>query len=292
MEEQKMNNVTIIGLGSMGATLAGLLLKKGYQVTVWNRSIAKAEPLIKDGAIFATSVATAISASEVSIICVSDYEASTHILNTQEVKQALSGRVLIQLSTGSPQQARDHELWAQENQVNYLDGAIAASPLQMGNSEATIFTSGSLKAYQQSEHILKCLAGNVPYLGEQVSAASSTDLAFLSYLFGSYLGFFHAARILESDGLRVDDFGALIAQVSQVVGEVIKYESQVIQTETYDNPQSSINMCMTTVELFMVQAQEANINNEFPVFAQQLFKRVLEAGFGNEELGALIKVLR
>ncbi|MEY2373333.1 hypothetical protein [Lysinibacillus capsici] len=162
----------------------------------------------------------------------------------------------------------------------------------MGNSEATIFTSGSLIAYKQSEQILKCLAGNVPYLGEQVSAASSTDLAFLSYLFGSYLGFFHAARILESDGLRIDDFGSMIAHVSQVVGEVIKYESEVIQTETYDNPQSSINMCMTTVELFMVQAQEAKINNEFPMFAQGLFKRALDAGYGNEELAALIKVMR
>ncbi|MGE7115039.1 hypothetical protein [Lysinibacillus sp. NPDC047702] len=196
------------------------------------------------------------------------------------------------MSTGSPQQARDNELWAQAHNVEYLDGAIVASPLQMGNSEATIFTSGSLKAYQQSEHILKSLAGNVPYLGAQVSAASSTDLAFLSYLFGSYLGFFHAARILESDGLRIDDFGSMIAHVSPVIGEVIKFESKVIQTETYDNPQSSINMCMTTVDLFMVQAQEAKINNEFPMFAQELFKRVLDAGYGNEELGALIKVLR
>ncbi|MFE3576464.1 NAD(P)-dependent oxidoreductase [Lysinibacillus sp. NPDC059133] len=287
-----MNNVTVIGLGSMGATLARVLLKKGYQVTVWNRSIEKAESLLEDGAILATSVASAISASEVSIICLSDYKASISILDTKEVKQALSGRVLIELSTSSPQQARDNELWAQENNVEYLDGAIAASPLQMGNSEATIFTSGSLIAYKQSEQILKCLAGNVPYLGEQVSAASSTDLAFLSYLFGSYLGFFHAARILESDGLRIDDFGSMIAHVSQVVGEVIKYESEVIQTETYDNPQSSINMCMTTVELFMVQAQEAKINNEFPMFAQGLFKRALDAGYGNEELAALIKVMR
>lgn len=287
-----MKNVTVIGLGSMGATLARVLLKKGYQVTVWNRSIEKAESLLEDGVIVATSVASAISASEVSIICLSDYKASISILDSKEVKHALSGRVLIELSTGSPQQARDNELWAQENNVEYLDGAIAASPLQMGNSEATIFTSGSLKAYKQSEQILKCLAGNVPYLGEQVSAASSTDLAFLSYLFGSYLGFFHAARILESDGLRIDDFGSMIAHVSQVVGEVIKYESEVIQTGTYDNPQSSINMCMTTVELFMVQAQEAKINNEFPLFAQGLFKRALDAGYGNEELAALIKVIR
>lgn len=287
-----MSNVSVIGLGSMGAAIARVLLQNGYRVTVWNRSSTKADPLIKEGAILAPSAASAISASHVSIICVSDYKTSYGILDTEEVKPALAGRILVQLSTGSPQQARDNEAWAREHDAEYLDGAIAASPPQMGKPDATIFTSGSITAFQQSETFLKCLAGNVPYLGEQVSAASSTELAFLSYLFGSYLGFFHAARILESDGLRVDAFGSMIAHVSQVVGDVIKYESEVIQTETYDNPQSSVNMCMTTVELLMEQAREAGINNAFPVFAQGLFKKALDAGYGHEELGALIKVMR
>ncbi|KOS62961.1 NAD(P)-dependent oxidoreductase [Lysinibacillus agricola] len=287
-----MSNVSVIGLGSMGAALARVLLQSGHQVTVWNRSIARAEPLIEDGAMLASSIDKAISASKVSIICVSDYKASYSILDTEEVKAAIKGKVLVQLSTGSPQQARDNEKWAKDNNVDYLDGAIASSPLQMGKMESTIFTSGSITAFQQSEPFLKSLAGNIPYLGEQVSAASSTELAFLSYLFGSYIGFFHAARILESDGLRVDSFGSMIENVSQVVGEVIKYESEVVQTESYDNAQSSINMCMTTVELFMEQAREAGINNEFPNFAHGLFKKALDAGYGNEELGALIKVMR
>ncbi|WGV59285.1 NAD(P)-binding domain-containing protein [Brevibacillus brevis] len=287
-----MNKVTVIGLGSMGSTLAQVLLQNGYRVTVWNRSSAKAEPLVKGGAVLAPDVASAIRASKVSIICVSDYRTSYDILDTEEVKQSLAGRVLVQLSTGSPQQARDNEAWAREYDTEYLDGAIAAAPPQVGKPDATIFTSGSITAFQQSEPFLKCLAGNVPYLGEQVSAASSTELAFLSYLFGSYLGFFHAARILEADGLRVDAFGSMIAHVSQVVGDVIKYESEVIQSEKYDNPQSSVNMCMTTVELLMEQAREAGINNEFPLFAQGLFKKALDAGYGHEELSALIKVMR
>ncbi|MDA7028323.1 NAD(P)-binding domain-containing protein [Bacillus sp. CLL-7-23] len=287
-----MKNVSVIGLGSMGTALARVLLHNGFQVTVWNRSSAKAEPIVKEGAILAPSAASAISASTVSIICVSNYRTSYGILDTEEVRPVLAGRVLVQLSTGSPQQARDNEAWARECNAEYLDGAIAASPSQMGEKDATIFTSGSITAFQQSELVLKCLAGNVPYLGEQVSAASSTELAFLSYLFGSYLGFFHAARILESDGLNVAAFGSMIAHVSQVVGDVIKYESEVIQSETYDNPQSSVNMCMTTVELLMEQAREAGINNEFPVFAQGLFKKALDAGYGHEELGALIKVMR
>lgn len=40
-----MKDVAVIGLGTMGATLARLLLSNGYRVTVWNRTIAKTDPL-------------------------------------------------------------------------------------------------------------------------------------------------------------------------------------------------------------------------------------------------------
>lgn len=88
------------------------------------------------------------------------------------MKSALAGRVLIQLSTGSPQQARDLEAWAAGLGAAYLDGAIVASPPQMGSAGATIFASGSMSAWGQSESLLQKLAGNVSYHGEQVSAAA------------------------------------------------------------------------------------------------------------------------
>lgn len=287
-----MKDVTVMGLGAMGGAIARALLQKGFQVTVWNRSHAKAEPLVKEGAALAPNAASAIRASQVSIICVSDYKASYEMLDNEEVRAALPGRTLLQLSTGSPGQARELESWAHKHGADYLDGAIAASPVQMGQPEATIFTSGSASAYQQAEPFLHALAGNVPYYGEQVSAASSMDLAFLSYLFGSYLGFFHAARILESDGLRVDDFGSMIAHIAPMIGQVLKYESDVIQTGAYTPPQSSLHMSMTTVELLLVQAREAGMNNEFPVFAHKLFQRAITAGYGEEEVAALIKIMR
>ncbi|MGG4146357.1 NAD(P)-dependent oxidoreductase [Paenibacillus algorifonticola] len=287
-----MNEVTIIGLGAMGSMLARTLLQKNYRVTVWNRTTEKAEQLVSEGASLAPSVGAAISASPVTIVCVSDYQTSDQLLDTEEAKSAFADRVLIQMSTGSPQQARDNEAWAKALGIEYLDGAIAASPSQIGREDAVIFTSGSAYAFQNSEEVLKSLAGSVPYLGEQVSAAATTDLAFLSYLFGSYLGFFHAARIMESDGLQVSAFGAMLAQISPVIGEVIKYEGELIEAEKYDNPQSSLNICMVTAKLLMKQAREAGINNEFPAFAEQLFARALDAGYGNEEVAALIKILR
>ncbi|MDQ0861085.1 NAD(P)-dependent oxidoreductase [Bacillus sp. V2I10] len=287
-----MSQVSVIGLGPMGAALVRALLKNGKSVTVWNRTSANAEPLVREGAVLASSAASAIEASPVTIICVANYETSYRILDTKEVLPALAGRVLIQLSTGTPQQARDNEAWALERGAEYLDGAIAATPSQMGRPDTTIFTSGSDSAFQKSVPFLNDLAGNVPYLGEQVGSASAYDLAFLANLFGSMFGFIHAARILESEGLRVDSFGSMMADIAPIMGEINKHNGEVIQAGLFENPESSLNTCAVTGELFVQQAQEAQINAAFPAFAQGLLRKAQAAGYGNEEVGALIKVLR
>lgn len=287
-----MSDVSVIGLGQMGTALARALLQSGYGVTLWNRTSARAEALAREGAILAPSAASAISANPVVIICVHDYKISYSILETKEAMSALAGRVLVQLSTGTPQQARDNAAWAKERGVEYLDGAITATPNQIGRPDAPMFVSGTQSAFQKSESILKSLAGNTRYLGEQVSAAASMDLAFLSYLFGSMLGFFHAARILEAEGLRVDAFGSTMAAIAPVIGEMHKRSGEAIQMGAYEKPESSLKICAEGVELLVQQAREAHVNAEFPTFASGLFKKAMAAGYGDEKAAALIKVLR
>lgn len=287
-----MSDVSVIGLGQMGTALTRALLHNGYRVTVWNRTNLRAESLVREGAILAPSAASGIGASPVVIICAHDYKTAYNILETKEATSALTGRVLIQLSTGTPQQARDNAAWAKERGAEYLDGAIAATPGQIGRPDAPLFVSGTKTAFQKSELILKNLAGNTLYLGEQVSAAASMDLAFLSYLFGSMLGFFHAARILEAEGLRVDAFGSTIAAIAPVIGEMHRRSGEAIQTGAYENPESSLKICAEGVELLVQQAREAHANAEFPTFASGLFKKAMAAGYGDEKAAALIKVLR
>lgn len=286
-----MNEVTVIGLGAMGGAIAQTLLEKGYHVTVWNRTATRADSIVKKGAVLTSTAAEAIRASQISIICVSDYKTSYEVLDVEDVHAALPGRVLIQLTTGSPEQAQKQEIWANTHGAAYIDGAIAAAPTQIGGSHATIFTSGSMEAFNQ-EPVLGALAGHVPYYGEQVSAAASIDLAFLSYLFGSYLGFFHASRILESDGLRIDDFGSMIAGVSPMIGSILQYEGEVIQHSKYENPQSALQMSMVTVGLLMEQASEKSMNNEFPLFLQNMFHKAIEAGYGEQDIASLVKTMR
>lgn len=283
-----MSDVSVIGLGDMGAALVRALLGKGYRVTVWNRTGAKAEPLIQRGATLAPDVAAAISASPVVIICVSDYDVTHRLLETGDV----AGRVLVQLSTGTPQEARDGEAWARERGAEYLDGAIFAMPKQVGKPDTPIYVSGAAEAFQKSKPLLRALAGNLQYTGESVGEASAWDLAFLSHVFGGFLGFLHGARIFETEGIRVDALGSLLADIAPVIGEMMRHASNAIQADDYSNPESSLQTSGYALDLLLKQARESGISSDFPALGASLFQKGVEAGYGLEETAALIKVLR
>jgi 3-hydroxyisobutyrate dehydrogenase-like beta-hydroxyacid dehydrogenase len=290
MKPQKQ--ASVIGLGKMGATLAQLLHRNHYRVTVWNRSPEKAAPLVQDGAVLAASPAAAIAASPIIVVCVYDYKAANEILGTQEVASALAGRTLVQLTTGSPQEARDSEAWARRCGAAYVDGAIQAAPSQMARPDTTILVSGAEAAFRQAQAVLKVFGGNVKYLGEQVAAASAMDLATLSYVYGALLGFFYGARVAESEGFRVDHYGSLVAEISLSFGEFFKHEGAVIQSGNYAISESPLRISVEATERLVQAARESGIDPEFPTLAARLFKRAAAAGLENQEVAALIKVLR
>jgi 3-hydroxyisobutyrate dehydrogenase-like beta-hydroxyacid dehydrogenase len=286
------NEVSVVGLGAMGSTLARLLLRSGYRVTVWNRTSGKAEPLVRDGAALAPSAAAAVAASPIVVVCVYDYKATNEILGAKEVASALAGRVLVQLTTGSPQEARDGEVWARQQGADYVDGAIQAAPSQMARPDTTILVSGAESAFRRSEPVLKVFGGNVKYLGEQVDAASTLDLAMLSYVYGAGLGFFQGALIAGSEGFRVDHYGSLVTEISPSFGEFFKHEGAVIQSGNYQISESPLRISVEGTERLAQAARESGINAEIPTFIAGIFKRAAAPGYENEEVAALIKVLR
>jgi 3-hydroxyisobutyrate dehydrogenase-like beta-hydroxyacid dehydrogenase len=284
--------VSVIGLGKMGSKLAELLIQRGYRVTVWNRSRQKADPLVQAGAAAAATAAAAIHTSDTIIVCVHDYAAATAILSTMAVESGLAGRVIVQLTTGSPREALDSERWARRHGAGYVDGAIQAAPSQMARPDTTILVSGAEPAYRRVEPVLKIFGGNVKYLGEHIGAASTMDLATLSYVYGAAIGFFHGARVAESEGFGVDQYGALVADISPAFGEFFRHEGTVIQSGDFRITESPMSISVEATERLAHAAHANGINAEFPDFVASLFRRAEAAGYGNEEVGALIKVLR
>jgi 3-hydroxyisobutyrate dehydrogenase-like beta-hydroxyacid dehydrogenase len=172
-----MSDVTVIGLGAMGSALARAFLGAGHAVTVWNRTADRMEPLRSRGALAARSAAEAVGASPVTVICIDNYSATRRLLTEAGLLAPLSGRTLVQLSTGTPAEARDLARWLGTCGVQVLDGAIMPYPEGIGSAEAQILFAGPAALYASTKPVLDCLGGDLRHVGHGPDDASVDQLS-------------------------------------------------------------------------------------------------------------------
>lgn len=285
-------HVSVIGLGSMGATLARLFLERGHSVTVWNRSPDKAAGPVDAGARLASSAAEAVAASAVTVVCVYDYAAANAILRQPPVEAAIGGKLLVQLTTGSPQEALSAAQWAERHGVRYLEGAIQAAPSQMGQPDTPLLLSGDAGTYRDVEELLRGVAGNLVYLGAQIDAAATMDLATLSYVYGAYLGFMHGARLAEVRGVDVGRYGEIVRSVAPSFGAFFEHQAGVIRSGDFRISESPLRISIEATARILQASADAGIDTQVARLCAGLLQQAGEAGYGDQELAALIKVLR
>ena len=283
-----MKQVAVIGLGAMGVVLAKLLIQSKMNVSIWNRTPGKLIQPGLEGAKASTDIHEAISDADIVIICVKDYEATYELLEGA----SLEGKTIIQMSTGTPNDARLLNQAINARGAMYLDGAILATPSQMGRPDTPIFLSGASETYAQSEEVLKILGGTLLYMGEPAGAAATWDLAVLVNMFGWMTGFLHGARMMEAEGLKPADLGNMIVNIAPVLAQMIQDTGNDIEAGRFTDPQSSIDICAQSFELMVRQANEVNSDTSVPSFLLELFNKGRDAGFGQDRISSLIKVLR
>lgn len=287
-----MSNVTVIGLGPMGSKLADLLIDAGQAVTLWNRAADKAQALIERGAKLATSPSAAMAESPTTIVCVLDYAAAEAILSGEGFPSAMQDRLIVNLGTGGPEEARRLESYVLEHGGRYLDGAIQAAPSQMGAADTPLFVSGGRAHFEGAESLLRIFAGNLIYLGENIDAAAYMDLATLSYVYGSYAGFLHGANIAEETGLDIAAYGSLVKAISPSFGAFFEYEAGVISSGDFRATESPLRISIPAVRRILRTSERLRINTQVPALVDGWLQRAAVAGLADEELAALIKVMR
>ena len=280
-----MSDITVIGLGKMGSALARAIQRAGHGLTVWNRSPAKMQPFVDDGVAGASDVVSAITASPVILICIDNYAVTNSMLRSEDIAPLLTGRTVVQLSTGTPREARESGDWMEAHDVSYLDGAILAAPDDIGTDGGQILLSGNAVAHEQAGNLLECL-GAVRYLGSNVRAASALDLAWLSTCYGRHMAIIHAANLCKSEDVGIDDFISLFPDKPD-----IQHYAKVIHEERFHESTATLQVWAAALQRIQQQSVDAQINSEFPDFVAGLFKKAIDAGYGDENVMALVKVL-
>jgi 3-hydroxyisobutyrate dehydrogenase-like beta-hydroxyacid dehydrogenase len=285
-----VSDISVIGLGAMGSALARALLNAGREVTVWNRSPEKMRSLENLGARAETGLAEAIAASSRSVVCLMNYSSSSEIFGTPRVVSSLEGRNVMQLGTSSPAETENSAREFAEWGAGYLDGTIMCWPGNIGTSSSRIAVAGAEPVFSDCRTDLEILAGDMRYLGENVRAAATLELAFLSRLLGIIFGSIHGALVCEAEGVPLSEFTSILPEGDRAIPLIQAINDNSFETISASG--ASVDVAGEAVTGLYEHAKEAGINSELPGLMREWVNRAKAAGYGSQETAAIIKELR
>jgi 2-hydroxy-3-oxopropionate reductase len=160
-------NVGVIGLGAMGAPVAGNLLKHGHRVTVWARRPAAMAPLLAAGATAAASPADVASRSDVTITMVTDTRAVEAVVLGEAgvIRGARRGALVIDHSTIEPGAARRIAADLEKQGLDMLDAPVSGGSAAAEAGTLAIMVGGPDAALERASPILSCYAKSIVHIG-------------------------------------------------------------------------------------------------------------------------------
>jgi 3-hydroxyisobutyrate dehydrogenase-like beta-hydroxyacid dehydrogenase len=160
--------VAFAGLGVMGYPMAGHLAKAGYQVSVYNRSAAKADAwAARFGGVTAPTPALAAAEAEIVFVCVgNDDDVRQVILDKNGVLQGIaSGAIIVDHTTASATVAREVYAAAAKKDVGFLDAPLSGGQAGADNGQLTIMLGGDEAVYQRALPVMDAYARACTLIG-------------------------------------------------------------------------------------------------------------------------------
>ncbi len=280
--------MSFLGLGEMGSALAHAVLRAGHSAMVWNRNARKADALVQSGAIAAGTPGEAVDAAELIVVCLFDHASVHEVLDP--LAERLSGRRLINLTTTSPDGARELARWAAGLGIDYLDGGIMATPEMIGTPKSVVLYSGSQRLYDDLGDVLESW-GRSEYFGDDAGVASLYDLALLSAMYVMFAGFFHGAAMVGAAGVPAKDFAVRATDWLQTVVPLVSEYAEVIDGGDYSVPgQQSLEF--SDISDIVNASRAQGISTEVVDVVQRLIHRQIDAGHGSDGFARVIESIK
>lgn len=281
--------VTVIGLGSMGAALAAAFVREGRPTTVWNRTPEKADPLVAAGAVRAMTVADAVVASPLVVICVLDHAAALEVLDA--VGDAATGRAVVNLTSGTPDQARAAAGWATARGVEYLDGGIMADPGDIGRAETMFLYSGSQGAFDRHEATLRLLGETVTYLGTDPGAASLYFMAVVGLGYETWISYLDTLALMGADGVEATKFAPFVTGMFTGMTGLMTAMARAVDDGHYPPDSGSLIVHQALMDDVIGTWESRNVDATRLKQVKALVDRRVAQGRGADGFSSLIEII-
>ncbi|MEU4764790.1 NAD(P)-binding domain-containing protein [Actinosynnema sp. NPDC023794] len=279
--------LTLIGLGPMGQAMVTRFLDAGHPTTVWNRTPSRADAVVAKGAVRAATAADAVAANRLLILSLTDYAAMYEILDGVD----LAGRVVVNLSSETPDKTLKAAAWLAERGAELLVGGVMSNAEMVGDPAVYVFYSGPREVFDRHADTLAVL-GRPDYMGEDHTLAQLLYQAQLDVFLTSMTAMLHGIALAKSAGVTAERFAPYltdnVSTLTMYVAEMAKH------VDSGEHPGDLANTAMmgATAAHVLGASEAAGIDAELPRAVKALYDRAIEAGHGKDSFTALINVIR
>jgi len=201
-----MVKIAFIGIGVMGGPMAGHLAKAGHELTVYNRTAAKAEAWVAEhGGSMAENPAEAARDKQIVITCVGNDDdlASVTMGRDGAFSTMASGALFIDHTTVSARIARQLSVEAEGRGIHVVDAPVSGGQAGAEKGSLSIMCGGSKEAFAAAELIMSAYAGRIVHVG-RTGAGQTTKMCNQIAIAGVLEGLSEALRFAQASRLDLD----------------------------------------------------------------------------------------
>jgi len=195
-----------IGAGVMGSSMVKNLLNDGYECSIFSRTKAKAESLIKAGAVWKDSPAdVAKNVDVVGLIVGMPADVESVVLGEKGILSTMKpGSVLVDFTTSSPELAKRIAKKAEEKNISSLDAPVSGGDIGAQNATLSIMVGGNKTAFDNLQNFFKTLGKTIEYQGK-AGAGQHTKMVNQILIATNIIGVCEALIYAEKAGLNPED---------------------------------------------------------------------------------------
>jgi 3-hydroxyisobutyrate dehydrogenase-like beta-hydroxyacid dehydrogenase len=275
----------------MGRSLAGAFLDAGLRTTVWNRTPGRDRELVERGGIGAHSAEEAVAASELTVVCVVNYDASDAVLRRTAVTDALKGRTVVNLTADTPDRARDTAAWAADHGIHYLDGAIMTPTTTIGTPAAVFLHSGPADLHRTHRPVLDALGGTHTHLGEEIGRAAAYDIALLDIFWTAMAGYTHALALARAEGISAPELAPFAQGIGSILPPLFAEWAQDVDGGGFSGEGNPLTSAVSSMAHIVHTSEAHGIDASVMRAAEGLGRRAIGRGHGADGFSRITELL-